>query len=349
MNEEKKACEGQRHRKWPVLERSLARERIDKLMRSRYIGNATAIERAEVFVGPALLTPTPWLKPGFCNRCMGPGGLLLAGGPSTGKTTLARLVSAVTELPYLEADGSTKNPDHLFKALQQLHERAGIPLHDYGGRDYESAPCIVMLDEAHKLEGKGSWLLKATEPKDGLLLCSHGRMDCRNIFWMLGTTNPERLDEALFTRLSLIWLQSYTAEEASAIVGLDYPDLTPGARLLLAKYGGQIPRVALKLADEARRTASWHGLGMEESVVKVAGLLGIDEEGISGQHVQVLRALDLNEGLLKMERLAEACRVPDDQLEKLILPRLILATPERAALVRMTVCGCRWTVSRMLR
>lgn len=339
-----------------VMTREEARGRIGEILHAGYLGNDPAKDALIDYLGPAMTTAheeggvNPRTGLPRTNRSMGPSAVGLFGPPSTGKTTLIKLMARVAQLPFLELDGTCRNQEQLADKLFEMHaktfrETEGYPggMADLGGGRYVAAPCVVFFDEAHLLDGGGKWLLKCTERKDVTLICSQGQIDTTDIFWVLGTTNPEFLDDALFTRLNQLWLQPYTAAQVASILALDYPQVSADDRLLLARYGGLVPRVAWDLADQSVRKAAWDQVSVADAVRAVADRQGIDEEGISHTHVRILRVLHANGNQMAKSRLAAAVGVPEMQLEKMHLPRLILATPERPSLVRMTSRGVEMT------
>lgn len=341
----------QMHRPFKVMTKEQAKERIKSILHARYLGNDPVKDAFVDYLGPALCRPTVGWPDGHTNRCMGPTAFGLFGGASTGKTTMVKLVAETVQLPFLELDGTCRTQEQLAEQLFKLHaewfhETPTYPggLADLGGGRFSCAPCVVFFDEAHTLEGGGKWLLKCTERKDATLICSMGQIDTRNVFWVLGTTNPERLDDPLYTRLNQQWLQPYNADQVARILELDYPDLSYDDRLMLAKYGGLIPRVAWDLADQSVKKAEWDGeMPITEAVRAVAARMQIDEEGISRVHVGILRSLHANGRTMAKSRLADAMGVPDEQLEKMHMPRLTLATAERKALVRVSSKGYEMT------
>jgi len=337
-------------RPFKVMTKEQARERIASILHSRYLGNDDVKDAFIDYMGPALTTPTAGWPADHTNRCMGPTAFGLFGPASTGKTTMVKLVAEVVQLPFLELDGTCRTQEQLADQLFDLHaeffvETEGFPggMADLGGGRYCSAPVIVFFDEAHMLEGGGRWLLKCTERKDATLICSQGQIDTRNIFWVLGTTNPERLDDPLYTRLNQQWLKPYNAQQVARILSLDYPQLSEDDRLLLANYGGLIPRVAWDLADQSCKKAVWDEVPITEAVRAVAARKKIDEEGISEMHVWIMKTLAANNKTMARSRLADAVGCPDEQLEKMHMPRLTLATAERPSLVRVSSKGYELT------
>jgi Holliday junction resolvasome RuvABC ATP-dependent DNA helicase subunit len=318
-------------------------------LRERYIGNTETVERLAVLVGDALTQPTKdpqkyeqW-EPNTCDRCLGPGGVLLDGPPSTGKTTLARLIAEITELPYLEADGTMKNADRLFQAIQKLHQDNGLNFVEEAGT-IVPAPCIVMLDEAQELDKKGAWLLKATEPKDATLLSRQGRLNTKHIFWILGTTNPERLDTALHTRFEPTFrLESYDDEEVARILEAECPELPWASRVLISRFAGRIPRVAKKIAEEAARTARWEKMTPEAAVRRLAERLGIDEDGFDPFHRRTLSYLHEAGKPVKLSRVASQAGVSDERFEKMVLPRLLTSSQNHPPLVQVSSRGITLT------
>ena len=86
-------------------------------------------------------------------------------------------------------------------------------------------PCVVFIDEVHALpRNLIPELLKAVEPKDGILVVENGtEADCRKVCWIIATTERGLLFPPFENRFRKIHLEMYGAEEIAAIVQLDHP------------------------------------------------------------------------------------------------------------------------------
>lgn len=329
----------QRTPTYDIMTPGQAESRWQAVFKDRYVGNDAPVET----LGDMLVLS---MKSQF--RVIGSSGVLLLGPASTGKTTLARLSAKYTELPYIESEGNIQSGDDLFKALQTLFSELEGPngrvfgLVEEKPRHYRVPPCIVFIDEAHKQPAMGEWLLKPTEPNDRTMILRDGRVvDTGYIFFMLGTTNPEKLAGALRTRLDVLTLLPYSTAQVAEIVRRA-EKLPPGECMTLAKMSRSIPRVALKYAEKAKRTAERSGVTVPEGVAVVASREGLDDNFLTTQHRAAMKLLKSAVRLAK-PRLAIGLGVPVDWLEEEILPGLWQATDDFPAMVRMGARGIELT------
>ena len=129
---------------------------------------------------------------------------LLVGGPSLGKTTLAKAIAGALGVPFLSLDGSAvKTREQLFDALEDLlldkemhpkrvGERSGMPLLEYPS-------CAVFIDEVHTLgTGVQNALLTALEASDRSVVLSRAGVRrvavVTNVLFMFATTKQGLLD-----------------------------------------------------------------------------------------------------------------------------------------------------------
>jgi Holliday junction resolvasome RuvABC ATP-dependent DNA helicase subunit len=325
--------------RYAKLTRPEAESRFQACFTDRYVGNEDAVEVLGDILVPTMMDE--W-------RVVPKNGVMLVGPASTGKTTLNTLTVAYTELPSVVSENNIRNADDLFKALQRVFsELTGATGRQYAlveeePRRFRVPPCVVFIDEAHKLPDHGEWLLKPTEPSDRTMILRDGRLvDTGYIFWMLGTTNPAELVGPLRTRLRVINLRPYTTAQVAEIVRRA-KKLGPTECLALAKMSRSIPRVALNYADEARLHCTRSGVAIEAAVQVVAKRLGLDRFGLTSQHREVLKQLGAV-GRLAKPRLAMAVGVDVDWLEEEVLPGLWQATDESPALIRMGARGIELT------
>jgi SpoVK/Ycf46/Vps4 family AAA+-type ATPase len=137
-----------------------------------------------------------------------PSGLLLAGPPGTGKTTVARVLAAeagCSFYPVSAADVTSKWVGESEEAVRALFRRA---------RD--NSPAIIFLDEVDAIAGaRGRMAEHGDRLLDQLLLEIDGLQSRGSVFVLAATNRPDMLDPALLRggRLSrTLWLELPDAE-----------------------------------------------------------------------------------------------------------------------------------------
>lgn len=309
-----------------------------------YVGNDEAIDKLGDVLFEALLKP---------NHNAGPNGIALLGPASAGKTTVARMLAVKgLKIPFVECDRSIKNTADLLDKIKDTLRQAGVPLTplDNGSIErFKAPPCVVYFDEAHAI--RGDWLLKATERKDATLITDGAMLDCRNVLWIISTTHRGKLPKAFDTRFSKVFLYPYTLDQVSIMVQNDNPDLPGDVCRLVASYGGRVPREALDFAKEVKLAALRKGKGTDWKVIckYVGARNGVDEEGLTRQHLYLLVALFNNKDSkrqrvpLATKRVADQINVEEIDLDEFILPPLQTATADRQPLVRTSSKGLELT------
>jgi transitional endoplasmic reticulum ATPase len=163
-----------------------------------------------------------------------PTGLLLAGPPGTGKTTVAKVLAAQAKAsfyPISGADVLSKWVGESERNIRQLFERAR-----------ENRPSIVFIDEIDAIAGQRGELQAHDSHVNQLLAEIDGISGQRGVFVIGATNRPDQLDPALLRggRLS-----------RTIILGL--PD--EAARLaMLCLHTARMPTVGVSLEDLARKS-----------------------------------------------------------------------------------------------
>jgi transitional endoplasmic reticulum ATPase len=163
-----------------------------------------------------------------------PTGLLLAGPPGTGKTTVAKVLAAQAKAsfyPISGADVISKWVGESERNIRQLFERAR-----------ENRPSIVFIDEIDAIAGQRGELQAHDSHVNQLLAEIDGISGQRGVFVIGATNRPDQLDPALLRggRLS-----------RTIILGL--PD--EAARLaMLRLHTARMPTVGVSLEDLARKS-----------------------------------------------------------------------------------------------
>jgi len=125
---------------------------------------------------------------------------LFTGPSGCGKTTLARIVQAELDcgkLDFTEMNCANFNGVDMVRDLQSQMYQAPM-----------TGPCRVwLIDEAHQLTSAAqNAFLKALEDTP------------QHVYFMLATTNPEKLIKTIRTRCTLFAVQSYTDKELQKII-----------------------------------------------------------------------------------------------------------------------------------
>ena len=161
----------------PELRRKLTDPNDPECPLSRFVGNAGAKER---------LSRAAYAAWGRDNHCCADHSFALLGPSSVGKTTLARLFGETLRLPFMEVQPhAVRDARDLFRLIYNKLEETVIQFKD-GPKSlkmvstledpvWRVSPCVVFLDEVHALpKNLIPELLKAVEPKDGMLIAGNG-------------------------------------------------------------------------------------------------------------------------------------------------------------------------------
>ena len=206
-------------------------------------------------------------------------------------------------------------------------------------------PCVVFIDEVHALpRNLVPELLKATEPKDGMMHIENGwYADCRNVCWIIATTERGLLFPAFDNRFRKIQLDMYGAEEIAAIIQLHHPTWNLEHCRPAARYGGRVPREALAFATDME--LEWErngGNNWDEIAARVAKSHGIDRFGLTRQRLTILVALG-QIGPMSKERMCDFAQCRTEELEKFVMPALLACTAQEPAMVAVTSRGYQIT------
>ena len=201
-------------------------------------------------------------------------------------------------------------------------------------------PCVVFIDEVHALaRNLVPELLKATDPSDGMLTIENGWFaDCRRVCWVIATTERGLLFPALDSRFRKIHLEMYGADDIARIVQLNYPTWNMPLCRLVSRYSSRVPREALAFAADMRMEHEQNGGNWKNIAARVARSHGIDRYGLTRQRLNILVALG-QIGAVSKGRMCDIARCGIEELEKFVMPALLVATAEDPAMVAVTSQG----------
>lgn len=279
----------------------------------------------------------------------------VVGPSSAGKTMLARLFGETVVLPFVEVHPKAiKGPKSILEEIGLVLSKVRVQSHEYGAvslqlmpdidNHFTVPPIILFIDEVHALSNDVvQSLLKAIEPKDGLLATPEGwTADCRKVCWVIATTDRGLLFDAFDTRFRKIHLGLYDRDEIAQIVQKNNPDWDMTICQLVATYCWRVPREAIAFAKDMRmeyEIRSKQGrVTWAQAAAAVALDSNIDKYGMTLARVKVLTALG-QQGSIPRGRLCHYCACKEEELTKFVMPALATATAKEPALVATTSRG----------
>ena len=316
-----------------VLFRILDKNEMDQLFNPKnkkcpfydYIGNEEAVEALLDIAYAAFQKIGTFQGVRATNRsCRSR--LRFQGPASVGKTTLARKFSQLMNLPYVETEPSQiKSANDIFEMMANACAQKGLdfePVEEVNGiKKYEAPPMIVFIDEVHLMSSKiQDTLLKPTEANDGLMIIDDKIIDCREVCFIIGTTDGGKLRTAFRTRFQAIILHRHSLEEVAKIIKLNYADFSDIICHRIAELF-PIPREALRFSHTVFLASQRNGQSLEKTVEIIRKREGICEGGISQNGVKALKAL-VDKSLSK-KNLCSALGIEIEELDNDVLPTLI--------------------------
>jgi len=278
---------------------------------------------------------------GRYNHCCNDLSFALLGPSGCGKTDIARRHTKANGLPTVEiSPKSVKTVHDVMVLIAKSLANTTVPLLESGDYDhYILPPMNVFIDEVHALsQPVVQGLLKATEPKDAILVTEKGWVvDCKLVHWIIATTDRGKLFDAFDTRFSKVSLNMYTKADIARIVQFSYPDWPEEVCQLVAHFCGRIPREALFFAKEMLLENNMNPGNWRDVALRVAADNEIDELGMSYKRLAILKAL--GEGPVAEKRLPIIAAVKQEELDKFILPWLLATTEDQQALIVVTNRG----------
>lgn len=304
-----------------------------------FIGNRRAVDRLIRIDFEAL---------GRYNHVCNDLNIAFIGPPGCGKTNLAHRHAKANRLPLVEiSPKSVKQSHDVFKLISRICSESGLPLVPLNRENnYVVPPINVFIDEVHALPMTVvDGLLKATEHNDGILVTEKDvTVNCKNIHWMIATTDRGKLFDAFDTRFTKCIINLYTKDEVAKIVKVNHPNWDENVCKLVAHFCGRIPREALAFAREMQLEHNMHPHQSWEDTARVVATDNeIDEFGMTYKRLAILKAL--GQGAVAEKRLPIIAGCKAEELEKFIMPWLLASTEDQNPLVTVTTKGFTITES----
>jgi transitional endoplasmic reticulum ATPase len=200
-----------------------------------------------------------------------PTGLLLAGPPGTGKTTVAKVLAAQARCSFYPVSGADVMSKWVGESegnIRRLFERAR-----------ENRPSIVFIDEIDAIAGRRGEVAVHDTQVNQLLAEIDGVAGQRGVFVIGASNRPDQIDPAMLRggRLS-----------RTIILGL--PD-EPGRLAILCLHTARMPTVGVRLAELARDTAGMSPADLK-AACQEAGLAAMARDAVSVTHEDFDEALE---------------------------------------------------------
>jgi Holliday junction resolvasome RuvABC ATP-dependent DNA helicase subunit len=300
---------------------------------NQYVGQDGAVERLLDLVYEGYSNPQHAVREN----------VMLAGPPSTGKTTLVKSLVGILNTPAVLTDSNQVNkgisiagknisggPDTIIHLILDAWARnrgmlRGVQAGSFAAYNLEAM--TIFIDEIHGLSRKSSdALLKATERSDGMLFGKDSVMDTKNVLWIGATTDWGKLSSAFRTRFMRIDLYPPSAEEVATIVQLNTGWNMDTCRKVVF-YGSTVAREALAFARSIERYAIRVGATPADCVWACAQREGIDQFGMRRQRIEILQALMANPDGMILRNLCSVIFCEAEEMVKHWLPPLLFVKP----------------------
>lgn len=297
-----------------------------------FIGNDKAIKKLQAAAFTAFSHPNH-----LCREIA----FSIFGPASSGKTTLVKLFANTIGIPFIEFGPQIKSAEDILNEISRVLSIENTPLIEFDRRDYfELPPSVIFIDEIHAVSNNViQSLLKATEFNDGMLVTEKGKtVNCRNVCWMIATTDEGMLFDAFRSRFSPLYLTYLNKKEIGSIIKMNYSEIPLVDCELIAFYNSRVVRKALEFARYVKMVKAMYCDRDWSSVIKeVASDEGIDEFGVSKIHRSVLDAL--SNGAVPKSRMPIIVGRKKEEVELYVMPWLLADTEDGKALVTVSNKG----------
>lgn len=301
------------------------------------------------------------------NHSMGGMNMGIFAGSGQGKSFIAKQIVKTIELPLVFLQASSISDTYsIFSSMKEVCEKHNTPMVPQATEyEYVCPSMVVVIDEVHALKPKlmKAALLNTMEPDDGWMACSVPgssdtlMVDCRNVCWIVCTTERGALFDAFCNRLTthINW-NAAGEKEIAHIVKLKMDryanrgkvafSLPLSAAELVAKYR-KVPREAIAFARKVIQEKDMYSSNSwEDCISVVADDMDINEWGMTSKEVAVLSAVG-QRPISKNNLITVAgCRI--EELERYILPPLF-AHSNGGPLMVSTSRGCTVTRAGLVR
>jgi len=234
--------------------------------------------------------------------------IMFAGSPGLGKSTLARKVASVMNLPFYSYTGQSISKagelSNLVKFIQT-----------------NSLFAIIFIDEIHSIKrGVSEELYEILQD-----FSFHGNA-IKPFTCIAATTSPGSILKPLRDRFSYVFrLKPYSNDEIKQILTRVDRTLPKKVAELIAARSNGIPRVALSLYRGASNIATYcdETRVAEKHCLYALKLGGVDELGLKEEHIQVLRLLRDAGNPVGRSTICAALDIDDSELVQIIEPILL--------------------------
>ncbi|MDP3267182.1 MAG: replication-associated recombination protein A [Sulfuricurvum sp.] len=220
------------------------------------------------------------------------------GPPGCGKTTLARIVASVMDLPFYEFNATSLKIEELRKIFNQYENALTKPL--------------IFIDEVHRLAKNQQEVLLPVMEQNSVLVIG------------ASTENPYfSLTAAMRSRSLLFELQTIGVKALEDLLGRTDIVMDDEAKEYLIASSGGDARAMLKLTEVASALKKPITLGLLKSLRPTAQALGSSEAGVhydlASALIKSIRGSDADAAIYYLARLIEGGEPPEFIARRLVI------------------------------